>query len=72
MESANHPGWIVMARDGARDAFPRRFAVCISDEEAAVLEIAQRIPEQSCLSERPITAAEMVKFCLKPGEYIQL
>jgi len=72
MDTQDAPGWIVIARDSNNDELPRRFAVCISDESDAVAAVSQRVLEQSCASERPMTAEELASFGLKVGEYIQL
>lgn len=69
MDDLDHVGWIITVCD--HDAFPRRFAVCISDWAAAVLAISQRLPEQSCFAERPMTAEEIAHLGLRSGEYIE-
>jgi hypothetical protein len=68
----DHPGWIVIVRDGDDDEFPRRFAVYITDPEKAVWGIAELVLEQSCLRERPMTIEELDELGLKPGEWKQL
>jgi hypothetical protein len=72
MDAQDPAGWIVIARDSNNDELPRRFVVCISDENDAVAAVSQRVPEQSCVSERPMTAKELASFRLKVGEYVQL
>jgi hypothetical protein len=68
----DHPGWIVIVRDCDDDEFPRRFAVYVSDSEKAVWGIAELVPEQSCLPDRPMTTEELDDLGLKPGEWKEL
>jgi len=68
----NHPGWVVIARDCDDDECSRRFAVYVSDSEKAVWGIAELVPEQSCLPDRPMTTEELDDLGLKPGEWKEL
>jgi hypothetical protein len=64
------PGFLVVAQDRESDPMARRFAVCISNVDEAVYEIARRIPELSCFSERPLTEDEIRKLGLQPGQMV--
>jgi hypothetical protein len=64
------PGFLVVAQDRENDPMARRFAVCISNVDEAVYEIARRIPELSCFSERPLTEDEIRKLGLQPGQMV--
>jgi hypothetical protein len=70
LDALDHAGWIITARDSDNDEFPRRFAVCISDQEDAVAAISQRL-ERRCFAERPMTTEELANFGLRSGEYIE-
>jgi hypothetical protein len=70
--NANRTGWVVIARDGDNDEFPRRFAVHIANVDAAVMAIARIVPEQACLPERALSLQELREMKINTGEYKQL
>jgi hypothetical protein len=65
-------GWIVIAGDRDKDESLRRFAVYISNIDAAVMLVAQKVPERRCYSERPLYANEASRLGLNPGECKEL
>jgi hypothetical protein len=65
-------GWIVIAGDRDKDESLKRFAVYTSNIDAAMMLVAQKVPERRCYPERPLYAKEASRLGLKPDECEEL
>jgi hypothetical protein len=65
-------GWIVIAGDRDKGESLRRFAVYVFNIDAAVMLVAQRVPERRCYAEGPIHAKEASNLGLNPNECREL
>jgi hypothetical protein len=65
-------GWIVIAGDRAKGETLRRFAVYISNMDAAVMLVAQKVPERRCYPEKPLHAKEASNLGMEPDECREL